>query len=69
MTIDLNDQFPLSRNEQIKVELESPGKDEAKISAEGIIAWNLKMNPGEKKSIKLKFKVEHPKDLRITGMD
>ncbi|MBS3907990.1 MAG: mucoidy inhibitor MuiA family protein [Syntrophaceae bacterium] len=69
VTIDLNDQFPLSRNEQIKVELESPGKDEARISAEGIIAWNLKMNPGEKKNLKIKFKVEHSKDLKITGME
>lgn len=69
VAIDLNDQFPLSRNEQIKVELESPGKDEARISAEGLITWNLKMNPGEKKNLKIKYKVEHPKDLKITGMD
>jgi uncharacterized protein (TIGR02231 family) len=69
INIDLNDNFPVSRNEQIKVELESPKKDEAAISEDGIILWNLKLSAGEKKNLKVKFRVEHPKDLRIIGLE
>ncbi|MBA4349533.1 MAG: hypothetical protein C0415_06055 [Thermodesulfovibrio sp.] len=69
INIDLNDNFPVSRNEQIKVERESPKKEEAAISEDGIISWNLKLSAGEKKNLKVKFSIEHPKDLRITGLE
>lgn len=69
IAITATDNIPVSRNEKIKVELESPKKDEAKVSDDGIITWDLKLAKGEKKSLKVKFKVEYPKDLRITGLE
>ncbi len=67
--ISLHDHFPVSRNEKIKVFLEAPGKDEAEISSEGIITWKVKLASGEKKNLALKFRVEYPKDMTVTGLE
>ncbi len=68
ITLDLNDQFPISRNEKIKVEMESPKGGEAEVNDQGIISWKLKLAAGAKKSIPVKFSVAYPKDLNITGI-
>jgi len=69
--IDLavKDSVPVSRNEQIKVDVESPRKEEAKIADDGIITWNVKLSRGEKKKLGIKFSVVHPRDLRIRGLE
>lgn len=67
--IAVRDAFPVSLNEKIKVELKSPAKNEAEINDDGIILWNLKLAPGEKKKLQTKFMVEFPKDLQVTGLD
>ena len=67
--ISIRDNFPVSKNEQIKVVLESPKKEDAKISDNGIISWDLRLKPNEKRILKIKFKVEYPKDLKITGVE
>ncbi|HBR21355.1 MAG TPA: hypothetical protein DD713_02100, partial [Nitrospiraceae bacterium] len=67
--INISDNFPVSKNEQIKVALESPKKEDAKISDDGIISWDFRLKPNEKKNLKIKFRVEYPKDLRITGLE
>lgn len=68
ITLDLNDQFPISRNEKIKVEMESPKGGEAEVNDQGIISWKLKLAAGAKKSIPVKFSVAYPKDLNISGI-
>lgn len=69
--IDLavKDGVPVSRNEQIKVEVESPRKEEAGIADDGIVTWGVKLTKGEKKSLRIKFSVAHPKNLRIRGLE
>jgi uncharacterized protein (TIGR02231 family) len=69
ITITVNDNIPVSRNEKIKVEVEFPKKEEAKISSDGIITWDLKLAKNEKKSLKVKFRVTYPKDIKITGLE
>jgi len=69
VNINISDNFPVSRNEQIRVALDSPKKEDAKISDDGIISWDLSLKPDEKKTLKIKFRVEHPKDLKITGLE
>jgi uncharacterized protein (TIGR02231 family) len=68
VSIDLNDQFPISRNEKIKVEMETPKEKDATINEEGIITWKVKLAPGAKKTIPVKFSVSYPKDLNISGL-
>ncbi len=69
IALTVNDNVPVSRNEKIKVEIESPKKEAAKISEDGVITWDLKLAKGEKKSLKIDFTVEYPKNLRITGLE
>jgi len=69
IALTLNDNAPVSRNEKIKVEIESPAKGEARISEDGILAWDLKLAGGEKKSLKVRFSVAYPRDVRITGLE
>jgi len=67
--LTLKDHVPVSRNEKIKVEIESPRKEEANLSESGMLVWNLKLAGGEKKTPKIKFSVAYPKDARITGLE
>ncbi len=68
ITIDLNDQFPLSRNEKIKVEMEVPKGGDATIDEEGKITWKITLAPGAKKSVPLKFSVTYPKEMSVSGL-
>ena len=68
VTIDLNDQFPISRNEKIKVEMEAPKSGDATINDEGIISWKVTLPPGAKKSIPIKYSISYPKDVTVTGL-
>lgn len=68
VAIDLNDQFPISRNEKIKVEIEAPAGGDAAVNEEGIISWKITLPPGAKKSFPVKFNISYPKDLTIGGL-
>ena len=68
ITLDLNDQFPISRNEKIKVEQITPKPDEAILSDDGKITWKVTIDPGKKITIPLKFNVSYPKELNISGL-
>ena len=68
VTLDMNDQFPVSRNEKIKVEMQTPKGSDATINEEGKISWKLTLAPGAKKSVPVKFSVSYPKELTITGI-
>ncbi len=68
ITLDLNDQFPISRNEKIRVELKTPKGDEALVNEEGKISWKITLAPGAKKSIPVKFSVSYPKEMNVSGL-
>lgn len=66
-TIDINlkDQLPLSRDENIKVESqELSGGTMTKET--GIINWNLTLGPGQTKTFRLNYQIEYPKGKKIT---
>lgn len=57
----LKDQYPLTTNKDIEVELLQ--SDSAKINTEtGILTWQLLMKPNEIKKIRISYKVRYPKD-------
>ena len=64
----LHDQLPLSRNEKIVVKLLAPDTKDLKPDDEGVIKWTLDLKPGEKRDITLKFSVDHPADVNVTGL-
>jgi uncharacterized protein (TIGR02231 family) len=63
----LKDQYPLSTDKEIEVELlESNNAKENKET--GILTWDLKLNPNETKKIRISYKVKYPKDKVIDNL-
>lgn len=63
------DQLPLSRNEKIVIKQLAPDAREVKPTDEGSLKWTLDLKPGEKREITVKFTVEHPNDITVTGLE
>ena len=60
----LKDQYPLSTNKEIEVELLQ--SDGAKVNTEtGILTWQLQLKPNENKKFRLSYKVRYPKDQNL----
>jgi uncharacterized protein (TIGR02231 family) len=60
----LKDQYPLSTNKDIEVEvLEVSGAEVNKDL--GILNWNIELAPGESKKYKLSYSVKYPKDKMV----
>jgi uncharacterized protein (TIGR02231 family) len=63
----LKDQYPLSTDKDITIELLDDGK--AKVNSEtGILTWELKLTPNETKKIRISYKVKYPKDRIIDNL-
>lgn len=64
ITITVEDQIPVSTNEEIKV---SPKElSGGKLNEEtGIITWEITLNPGETKNLRFGFELEYPKGKRV----
>jgi TonB-dependent SusC/RagA subfamily outer membrane receptor len=63
----LKDQYPLSTDKEITVELLD--KDGAKANEEtGILTWEIKMKPNETKKHRISYKVKYPKDKIIGNL-
>src|ERR1700690_430357 len=69
VTVSLLDQVPVSRNEKIIVAVAEPTEDEAKREADGTVKWTLELQPGEKRELPLKFSVEYPSEIQVTGLE
>lgn len=63
------DQVPLSRNERIVVKLLSPDAKEVKPTDEGTLKWTLELKPAEKREITVKFTVDYPNEIAVTGLE
>ena len=65
--ITLKDQYPISTNEEMIVELLK--SDSAKINKEtGILTWDVKFNAGETKKFRISYKVKYPKDKFVDNL-
>jgi len=63
----LKDQYPLSTDKEVTIELLEDGK--AKVNTEtGILTWELKLAPNETKKIRISYKVKYPKDKIIDNL-
>ncbi len=60
----LEDQFPVSSNSEITVDMEE-SSDGVVDEATGKVTWRLKLAPGETVKIPLKYTVKYPKDMSI----
>ena len=63
----LKDQYPLSTDKEIEVELLE--SNNAKINKEtGILTWELNLQPNETKKIRISYKVKYPKDKILDNL-
>lgn len=65
----VQDQMPVSQNERILVEQVEPTEKEMRRDEQGFMNWNLTVRPSEKKTWKLKFNVEYPQGMAISGLE
>jgi uncharacterized protein (TIGR02231 family) len=64
ITIIVEDQYPISQQNQIEVELlESSGA--VVNTTTGKLTWKLTINPGETKTLRLKYSLKYPKDKQV----
>jgi uncharacterized protein (TIGR02231 family) len=63
------DQVPLSRNEKIVVKVLAPDGKEVKPTDEGTLKWTLELKPAEKRELTIKFTVDYPNDVNVSGLE
>ena len=65
----VTDQIPVSRNEKILVKQLAPDKGEVKPAADGALKWTLDLKPAEKRELKVKFSVDYPNEVQVSGLE
>jgi uncharacterized protein (TIGR02231 family) len=65
--IDIEDQIPVSKNDDIEIELlEASG---AALDKEtGKLTWKLKLDPNGQKTLRFSFEAKYPKNKNVTGL-
>ncbi len=67
INLTLQDQYPLSTDESIKIELLDNGG--ASVDKDtGMLSWKLKLSPNETKRLKIAYKIKSPKDRVIDNL-
>ena len=66
--VTVQDQYPVSRHDQIKVRLDRAVPEPVEQSELHILKWQLDLGPGEKKTIQYDYQVEHPRALPVAGL-
>lgn len=78
-TITVQDQFPVSQDERIKVETVIPQFEKDKNIAahpngvmerkgNGVVEWRLRIKPKEKIELRIKYVVEYPREIQVDGL-
>jgi uncharacterized protein (TIGR02231 family) len=67
--VTLRDQIPVSRNEKIVIEQIEPSPKTLLPDADGILTWREKLPANEKRSFHLKFSIERPSAMNVTGIE
>lgn len=67
VSLTLKDQYPLSTDEKIEIELLKDSG--ANVNKEtGVLTWELKLKPGETEKIRISYKIRYPKDRVIQNL-
>jgi uncharacterized protein (TIGR02231 family) len=67
-TLVVRDQIPVSRDEQIKVKLDTADPKPAEVSELNVLEWKLALDPGAKRKLRFDFTVEHPRSMDVIGL-
>lgn len=73
-TVTVYEQWPVSKNDQIKVKLVSPKFDDEKAEwgvkerPNGVIEWKMRLNPQQELEMPLEYQVEYPRGASVSGL-
>lgn len=67
VTLEVRDQIPVSRSENIKIKLRG-ATPEATQSDLGVLEWKINLAAGEKKTLRFDYGVETPRDTTVVGL-
>jgi uncharacterized protein (TIGR02231 family) len=67
-TLLVRDQIPVSRDEQIKVKLDSVDPKPSEHSELNVLEWIFVLDPGAKRKLRYEFTVEHPRGMDVIGL-
>lgn len=66
--LEVHDQFPVSRHEEVKVRLANADPEPAEHSELNLLEWVLDLEPGGKALLRYDFSVEYPAELQVSGL-
>jgi len=66
--IEVEDHFPVSKHEDIKIKLLDISPEPEDQSELNLLTWQVKIGSGEELKIRFEFQVEHPRSLPISGI-
>ena len=66
--VEVHDQIPIARHEQIKVKLERAKPEPTEQSDLQLLEWHLTLAAGGSQTIEYEFMVEHPRSLQLVGL-
>lgn len=66
--ITIQDQYPVSRHDLIRVRLDRATPEPMEQTELHILKWELDLAPGEKRAIQYEYHVEHPRALPVMGL-
>ena len=66
--MQVEDQIPVSRHEQIKVKMEDVQPEPVERSDLNELKWRMALEPGVEKIIQYEFSVQHPRDMQVHGL-
>lgn len=67
ISISIEDQMPISRNNQIEITVLDVGGS-AYTKETGKLIWQMNLQPSETKKVIFKYEVKYPKDKRVSGL-
>lgn len=66
--VEIHDQLPMARHEDIKVKAQNISLEPNEISDLNVYEWRVDVPAGEKISLNFEFLVEHPRSMKIIGL-
>ncbi len=68
VNVEVQDQIPISKHEQIKIKLDQTRPEPDNRSDLNFLEWHQPLEPGEEVTISYEYVVEYPRSLRISGL-
>ncbi len=66
--VEVPDQIPVSRHDQIKVKLADARPTPSEKSDLNLLEWRLKLAPDAESTVTYSYQVEHPRDVVVAGL-